>query len=57
MRVVARVLRVVVRLGGVVAGFVCERGASWCFGDARQPHIMERFARSGSNALDREALH
>ena len=29
----------------------------WCFGDARQTHIMERFTRCGSNALDRKALH
>ena len=44
-------------VGGVVTGFVCERGASWCFGDARQTRIMERFTRRASNALDREAMH
>ena len=29
----------------------------WCFGHARQTHIMERFARRGSNALDSAAMH
>ena len=52
-----RVCGVVVGSGSVVAGFVCERGASWCFGDARQTHVMEHFTRCGSNALDSEALH
>jgi len=53
----AHVCGVVVGSGSVVAGFVCERSASWCFDDARQTHIMERFTRCGSNALDSEALH
>ena len=55
-------------IGGVVAGVLgalCRllRGLSvsvarlWCFGDARQTHIMERFTGHGSNALDSEALH
>ena len=56
--VVACVLRDVVQvLGGVVAGFVCERGASWRLGDVRQTRVMERFTRCGSNALDSAALH
>ena len=29
----------------------------WCFGGVRQPHIIERSTRCGSNALDSEALH
>ena len=53
----ARVCAGVVGSGGVVAGFVCERGASWCFGGARQTHIMEQFTRCGSNALDSAAMH
>ena len=53
----ARVCAGVVGSGGVVAGFVCERGVSWRLGDVRQTHIMERFTRYGSNALDSEALH
>ena len=38
-------------------GFVCACGWSWPLGDVRQTHIMERFTRCGSNALDSEALH
>ena len=48
---------VVVGSGSVVAGFVCERGASWHLGDVRQTRIMEQFTRCGSIALDSEALH
>ena len=53
----ARVCAGVVGSGGVVAGFVCERGVSWRLGDVRQTHIMERFTRYGSNALDSAAMH
>ena len=65
-------MRGVVGLGSVVAGALCrllrgccggveglafECGASWCFGDVRQTHIVERSTRCGSDALDGEALH
>ena len=53
----ARVCAGVVGSGGVVAGFVCERGVSWRLGDVRQTHIMERFTRYGSIALDSVAMH
>ena len=43
--------------GGVVVGFAYERGVSWCFGGARQAHIMEQFTRCDSNALDSAAMH
>ena len=62
-------MRGVVGLGSVVAGALCrllrggveglafECGASWCFGDVRQTHIVERSTRCVSDALDGEALH
>ena len=64
----AHVCAGVVGAGSVVAGVLgalCRllRSLSvsvarlWCFGHARQTHIMERFARRGSNALEGKALH
>ena len=47
----------VVVVVGVGAGFVCERGVVVAPRCARQTHIMERFTRCGSIALDDEALH
>ena len=47
----------VVGSSGVMRGLSVSVEWSCCFGDTRQPHIVERFTRCGSNALDSAAMH